>query len=234
MVIFGYRDAARPLDLFDNFPDGKRKIFVADYQEGPYLLDPFYLASTNRIQSGLYRMQDLAPDRFYQGEYFRNYYIQTGLVEEIAYFVDLPDPATLVVSLMRSERVFSAKEIREFRDYAPVVTAACRQNWQKLSLDPDRGGSPSPGTTNHENLEAALMRFGGGILTQREREVVEYTVKGHSAKAIGSILGITAGTVRIHRRNIYTKLRIHSQGELFSEFIKLLIDGTTLGAGMEL
>ena len=52
-VIFGYLGAARPMDLFDDFPRGKRKVFVEDYQEGPYLLDPFYLACGNKGASGL-------------------------------------------------------------------------------------------------------------------------------------------------------------------------------------
>jgi len=60
--------------------------------------------------------------------------------------------------------------------------------------------------------------------------VVEYTLKGHSADAIGRILDIAAGTVRIHRRNIYSKLRISSQGELFSMFINTLaIDNRAVG-----
>ena len=33
-------------------------------------------------------------------------------------------------------------------------------------------------------------------------------------------LGISVGTVRIHRRNIYAKLRISSQQELFSIFFR--------------
>ena len=63
------------------------------------------------------------------------------------------------------------------------------------------------------------------MLTPREREVVEYTLRGHSAEAAGRALGISAGTVRIHRRNIYAKLRIGSQGELFSRFIAALEQG---------
>jgi DNA-binding CsgD family transcriptional regulator len=31
--------------------------------------------------------------------------------------------------------------------------------------------------------------------------------------------------VRIHRRNVYSKLRISSQGELFSRFIQTLSSG---------
>lgn len=88
-VIFGYLGAARPLDLSDDFPTGDRKVFVTDYLEGPYLLDPFYLASSRPMPLGLYRMHDLAPDRFYQGEYYHNYYAKTGLAEEIGFFIDI-------------------------------------------------------------------------------------------------------------------------------------------------
>jgi hypothetical protein len=83
-VMFGYRGTDQPIDLYNDFPPGKRKIFVSDYQAGPYMLDPFFLAASRSVAPGLYRLRDLAPDRFYQGEYFRSYYVQTGLAEEIA------------------------------------------------------------------------------------------------------------------------------------------------------
>ncbi len=223
-VVFGYHGIARPLDLFDNFPEGKRKIFVEDYQEGPYLLDPFYLASTKPLEPGLYRMRDIAPDRFYQGEYFRSYYVQTGLAEEIGFFVDVPGGAVLVVSLMRADKAFTVKEVRDLRQYWPVISAACRQHWRDLPSRFSEGGNATSDPKIHKSVERAFQRFGDGVLTSREREVVEFTLKGHSAEAVGKILDISPGTVRIHRKNIYSKLRIHSQGELFSGFIKTLVD----------
>ena len=42
---------------------------------------------------------------------------------------------------------------------------------------------------------------------------------GHSARAIGEALRISNETVRVHRRNIYEKLGISSQGELFRWFL---------------
>ncbi|MDZ7713076.1 MAG: LuxR C-terminal-related transcriptional regulator [Rhodovibrio sp.] len=42
----------------------------------------------------------------------------------------------------------------------------------------------------------------------------------HSKEAACSI---SPRTVRIHRRNIYAKLRINSQGELFARFIGALV-----------
>ena len=59
-------------------------------------------------------------------------------------------------------------------------------------------------------------------MTIREREVVEFVLKGYSSDAIGKILEISPGTVRIHRKNIYAKLGINSQGALFSQFIEAL------------
>lgn len=43
---------------------------------------------------------------------------------------------------------------------------------------------------------------------------------------MGAISGISPGTVRIHRRNIHAKLRICSQGELFSLFIDVVAGRT--------
>ena len=225
-VIFGYRGAERPISLHDDFPPEKRKVFVTDYQSGPYLLDPLYLAAVRPVVPGLYRLRDLAPDRFYQGEYYRSYYAQTGLAEEIGYFVDLPEQAALVLSLMRAEKPFSHKEFRALEEMFPVVAAVARRQWANLGQQFGRNTTASGLHRQHQRVAYGLGHFGEGILTPREREVAEFTLKGHSAESAGQILGISPGTVRIHRRNIYAKLRINSQGELFSRFLDTLVDMT--------
>jgi DNA-binding CsgD family transcriptional regulator len=221
-VVFGYRGSARPLDLYDDFPAFRRQVFVTDYQEGPYLLDPFYLAATRPVEAGLYRMRDLAPDRFYQGEYFRNYYVQTGLAEEIGFFVDIPEGGMVVLSLMRDKRSFASREMRALEEVRPVVESAIRRHWADLPRRFDHSAEGRQGPALGSTIDRSFHSFGDGILTAREREIVEHTLKGHSAEAVGRILGISPGTVRIHRRNIYAKLRISSQGELFSRFIQTL------------
>ncbi len=224
-VVFGYLGAARPMDLYDDFPKGKRQIFVEDYQEGPYLLDPFYLACVNQISPDLYRIKELAPDRFFQGEYYRSYYARTGLAEEIGYFIDLPGKAMVVVSLMRAKKAFSAREFRHLKEFWPVVRAASCRHWSDLAMQFGTDADNKSGNLLHASVARAFTDFGEGVLTPRERQVVEHTLKGHSAEAVGRILGISPGTVRIHRRNIYTKLQINSQGELFSRFIDELLSG---------
>jgi DNA-binding CsgD family transcriptional regulator len=218
-VIFGYVGTARPMALYDDFPPDRKRLHVDEYLEGPYLLDPFFLASTGTVAPGLWRLSEIAPDRFYQGEYWRSYYGQTGLAEEVGFLIDINEALTVVVSLMRKSRKFSKSEIRALRAVYPVVEAACQKNWRLWADTRD-----PPVQEMEENIERAFRRIGEGVLTGREREVVEHTLRGHSADAIGKLLGISPGTVRIHRRNIYSKLRINSQGELFSEFISAIVE----------
>ncbi len=222
-VIFGYVGTSRPLALYNDFPDDRRRLHVDEYLEGPYLLDPFFLASTGTVSPGLWRMSEIAPDRFYQGEYFRNYYAQTGLAEEVAYLIDVHDNLSIVVSLMRRTRRFSKTEIKALRAVWPIIDATCRRNWQLTAKSDEKN---APGL--EKSVERAFLSIGEGILTPREREVVEHTLRGNSADAVGKMLGIASGTVRIHRKNIYSKLRISSQGELFSEFISAITQSQTL------
>jgi DNA-binding CsgD family transcriptional regulator len=221
-VIFAYRGSARPIDLFDNFPAGKRRVFVDDYQAGPYLLDPLFIASPQALGPGPHRVADLAPDRFPQSHYFQSYYVQTGLCEEIAFFVPIQDDTRVVVSLMRDAArlpPFALRERKRLALVAPLVSAASAQHWKDVEGRFSHGGKPRPPTAAEPVLASAFHRFGDGRLTAREAEIVELVLKGNSSEAIGKKLGIATGTVRIHRKNIYMKLGISSQGELFSRFV---------------
>lgn len=220
-VIFAYQGNSKPVDLYDNFPTSKRRVFVSRYQEGPYLLDPFFLACADNVGDGLYRLKQLAADRFYQSEYYRSYYGQTGLAEEIGYIIGFQHEAKVVISLMRleSSSTFNAREFRRLFAIEPIVRATTTHQWSDLHTRFDLPHNTEVESSIQKSIEHAFRTFGKSILTPRERDIVEYVLKGHSSEAIAKILGISAGTVRIHRKNIYSKLRINSQGELFSQFI---------------
>lgn len=221
-VIFAYSGSARPVDLFDDFPAAKRRIFVDDYQAGPYLLDPLFIARPETFGPGPHRVADLAPDRFPQSQYFRSYYVQTGLSEEIAFFVPIHGETRVVVSLMRDAAnlpPFALRERKRLALVAPLVIAASRQNWKDVESRFSGRGRQRPMAASDHVLASAFHRFGEGRLTAREAQIVELVLKGNSSDAIGKKLGIATGTVRIHRKNIYLKLGISSQGELFSRFV---------------
>lgn len=217
-VIFGYIGTKRPLALFDDFTAERQKLHVDEYLEGPYLVDPFFLASTGDTPPGIWRLKDIAPDRFYQGEYFRSYYAQTGLAEEVGFLIDVDLELSIVVSLMRTERKFSKAEFRMLTEIQPIVDALCRRHWSNV----ERTGRAEASEILNEKVTDAFKTIGDGALTQRERQIVELTLRGHSSEAIGRLLAISSGTVRIHRRNVYSKLRINSQGELFSIFLQTI------------
>ena len=127
-----------------------------------------------------------------------------------------------VVPQLRDERPFSARDMRALEEFRPVVEASIRQHWSDLPSRFDHSAQDRHGPALESAIQQSFHRFGDGLLTTREREIAEHTLKGHSAEAVGRTLGISPGTVRIHRRNIYGKLRISSQGELFSRFIQTL------------
>ena len=224
-VVFAYRGQERPICTYDTFTPEQRIVFVTDYQEGPYLLDPFYQVCSERINPGLYRLREIAPDRFYHSEYYRSYYRRTGLVEEIGFLVALPHDMMLVVSLMRAgtSAPFSDRDMSKLRRMEPVVHASSQRHWQALGhLRNYDAGEKSTLPLLDLQVTSAFENFGVGVLTRRERDVVRMVLRGHSSESIGRHFQITTGTVKIHRKNTYAKLGISSQSELFSRFISYL------------
>jgi hypothetical protein len=108
-VSFAYNGPGIPICLHHTFAPKQFDIHVRQYEIGPYLLDPFYKAAANGIRSGLYKLAELAPDQFYKSEYYKSYYVQTGPVDEVAFFTPGKDNWVIVTSLMRapSQAAFS-------------------------------------------------------------------------------------------------------------------------------
>ena len=131
----------------------------------------------------------------------------------------------LVISLMRagSSAPFSDRDFNKLRKVEPMVNAASMRHWQNPEFlrDHHKPLKPEP-IVLEDHVTSAFEMFGNGILTRREGEVVRMVLRGHSSESIGKRLGISTGTVKIHRRNIYAKLGISSQSELFSLFISRL------------
>ena len=59
-----------------------------------------------------------------------------------------------------------------------------------------------------------------GLLTPREREVLQLVAEGHTNNAIAGILSISVKTVEKHRANLMTKLEVNDLASLIRESIK--------------
>ena len=58
-----------------------------------------------------------------------------------------------------------------------------------------------------------------GVLTEREKEIVQCLVEGMSYKLIACKLNLALDTVRYHLRNIYKKLQVNSKAQVISKAI---------------
>jgi DNA-binding CsgD family transcriptional regulator len=219
-VSFAYHQNEKPICLYHTFSPARRVVFVDDYLKGAYLLDPFFKACGREVDTGLYRLADIAPDRFYQSEYYRSYYAQTGLAEEIGYTFYFSNGVAVVISLMRSgdSSRFSAREFRLLASVVPIVDSLARHHWQGVHNRFEAELSGPESGENQTIIEDTVSALFSPRITPRETQVVAQVLEGHSSDAIARSLGISVGTVRIHRRNIYGKLQISSQQELFSIF----------------
>jgi DNA-binding CsgD family transcriptional regulator len=230
-VIFAYPDEAEPLYLHDGFRGHAPGAALESYLKGAYLLDPFFTACARRVPPGLYRMRDLAPDQFFEGEYFNSWEVHPcismesgSLAEEIGFMAELPDGFMATYSLMRSNgnRPFSDAEIAVLKMVEPVVRASMTRHWRHLRHQPEAGKAPA-WSARGELMELAFERFGQDTLSPREQMVVQLILRGHSAHSIARSLEIAEGTVKNHRKSIYAKLGISSQQELFSRFIRSML-----------
>lgn len=224
-VAFAYRGEARPLELFDTFTPPQRHVHVTLYNPGPYLLDPFFRAATQR-SLGFWRMRELAPDRFFQSEYYRSYYFETGLAEEVGFFVGTDLATVVVISLMRtkSSGAFSRAEIAALRQSEPVVTALIARYWRDVGSRFKDAGALAVRPWRTDAIRSTQLSAWRGLdLTAREAAVVDLVLQGHSSEAIAGRLGIAPGTVKVHRRNVYRKLEISSQTELLAIYLDRLL-----------
>ena len=222
MVSFAYSGPGRPVCLHHTFGPKQFDIHVREYEVGPYLLDPFYKATANGIRSGIYKLAELAPDQFYKSEYYKSYYVQTGPVDEIAFFTPGKEGWTVVTSLMRapSQPSFTAHELRTLRIVEPLIRSIAETHWRTDERLKAANQVEDDKEVMRRTVQDALEARGMPPLTPRELQVVGLVLEGHSSESIANLLGISSGTVRIHRKNIYAKMRISSQRELFAIFVR--------------
>jgi DNA-binding CsgD family transcriptional regulator len=193
-------------DLYNMHDRERHGVIVDHYLDGAYVLDPFYDAARSDGRERLLVMRALAPDDFFDSEYFRRHYRTTGIIDELGFVLNLGPGATGVLSAsrMEGEALFSAEDIRLLGLFAPLICAAARRHWQSLG---DRTAPGGPARIEHP------------LLTRRETEIVTLVLKGHSNLSISAVLDLSPNTVKVHRRQIYAKLKISSQAELFHLFL---------------
>ena len=216
-MILLYRKDSAPRILFNDWSTHRGLSDIQAYLDGPYRQDPFYQLVSDNEGDGLYRLSQLAPEGFPQSSYYRDYYRHTGLMDEFNYIVSLDSQTKVAICLYRTHAnpMFSNDEAALLKSISPVVEAAVIRHWRDLRpelVDSDGG-------ILQKALGQGISNFGRSLLTDRECEVAQLVLRGYSLKGAADKLNISPATVKLHRRNLYAKLDVNSQTELFSLFI---------------
>lgn len=179
------------------------------YVKGLYLLDPFYIANRENLQSGFFHLSDIAPEHFVTTEYYHQYFAQYISADEVQYNVQLDADRTLCISFGSNAR-FSPEQIATLEIIKPWVLALMHQR-MCFEIDVEKNLNEPPPWSE------AILQLGTQI-TAREKDVLKLLLSGFSNKEIAGKLSLSAETVKVHRRNLYNKLSIKSQSELFARF----------------
>jgi len=195
---------------------------MAKYLRGMYILDPYFDLYENQNRTGIHHLN---PDRwsgFEESDFFKFYWRHTGQNDEVGGLYEIAEDRCIHVSVAFDS--IEGVRAENATTFMQTTEAICQAMFKRHVFAPGHTELRDEVTRRalHKVVSATLAEFGEGILTDREQSVVQLLLRGHSAKSQARILSISPGTVSIHRSNIYRKLDISGQGELFSIFFTRL------------
>jgi DNA-binding CsgD family transcriptional regulator len=179
--------------------DGGPDPLFQDYLKGLYLLDPFYLANREAPRTGLLWLSDVAPECFEQTDYYQRYFRLNIVADEVHINVQLDGQRTLSLSL-GSEGRFTPEQIALLTLVQSWVGALMRQRMTFERETPEPAPAP---TANFQNW----LDSPDTPLSARELDVGRLMLSGCSNKEIARKLAISAETVKVHRKHMYSKLK---------------------------
>lgn len=192
--------------------DGKEDKLFKDYISAFYLIDPFYINNREKRKTGLYLLDDVAPEYFEQTDYYQHYFRLNIVKDELQLNYQIDSEKSLCLSL-GSQYPFKKEQLTTIQLIQPWLLGLMKQ---RFNLEKSLHQADSkPLFTNNTSLNKIQ-----NLLSNREFEVSCLLLSGYSTKEISRKLNITIETIKVHRKHIYSKLGIHSHAELFSLFLQ--------------
>lgn len=213
-VIMAYGMETRPKILLDQLALEYRDAFYNRYLKGAFLLSPLYRTFRSGKQ-GFFHIKNLAPDGFFNSEYYNKYYMYSGLIDQFFYLKRFHEGFAIVVSIARTKncRAFSRSELNGLKLLESVLISLIEKNWEHLANEK---------YSFSDHLYRAFENFGTSVLSKREKEVANCILRGASSKSAAREMDITVETERSYRKTVYQKMDVRSHAELFSLFFRSL------------
>ena len=222
LIIIAYHGEHRPAVLYREYTDPVVYLPMdSQYLGGDYLLDPFYREHLKGDVQGIRRLKDIAPDHFRRTHYYKNYYQQTTLLDEVAVFVNVTESDSITACLGRdrsSGKPFNHRELEKLHQYENTLSSLLKKHWQDYRFEGVSKAVPAP---LEERLREALNQQHSIRLSPRQAEVALFILRGHSSLSISLHLEVSLQTVKVFRRQLYAKCCISSQAELFALLMPL-------------
>ncbi len=213
-----YSTKARPEFLAHrNFSDELANRYLEVY----YPYDPFYAYWRDHERPGIVPLRRFTTREFKQGLYIAEFLYRSVITDEIGVLIDDGGHWSLAVFLERSTRRFGTRDIERLEAAFPSLAAIHALHRRLAAPGPAGDGSHEPGKPA-ARLSHRLPKELWTNLTGRERDIVQLILAGHPSSGIAERLGISPGTVRIHRQSIYAKLDITTEREIFLQYIDFI------------
>ena len=221
--VFVLRRNSAPLAILDDIPPGAEAV---SYLESLYLLDPVFDHFLRGTLPTCALLDDICPDDFFESDYFLQYWSNVNIVSEFSINTHYDDDTVVHVPLSRigGSEPFSQEDRDILAAVSPLVVAAMRRFWTARRSSFESGATKAD--SFHAHLRYVMDSFGCSLLTAREMDIMQLTMRGYSDKLSARQLDITPGTVRNHKKSIFSKLHVSSQGQVFG----LLLDTLQLPA----
>ncbi|MBT4521443.1 MAG: helix-turn-helix transcriptional regulator [Halieaceae bacterium] len=225
-TILAYPPADLPIIEYFEVPTGSTHSNLGQFVKGAFLLDPYYLAATRDQKYGFFRLQALSPTGFKEGEYYKSWYRSCGYQDECGYLILLGGEGFINIALGKTghSTFFTKPQIAILEAICPTIEILCQRHWLEF-------GAQSNPVNLRARMHAALDAFGSSLLTEREAQVINLVLHGHSTKSVAERLSISMETVKLHRKHAYAKLEIGSQAELFFLFLDSLMSANNYQGG---
>jgi DNA-binding NarL/FixJ family response regulator len=137
----------------------------------------------------------------------------------------LPETKVLALSMHTDSRFVSQMLEAGASGYLPKLGAVDELPFALRTIDSGRVYlSPSIAGAVLDDYKRGNADSGATRLSTREREVLQLIAEGRSALQIAETLSLSVKTIESHRRNIMTKLDLHSVAELTKYAVR---DGLT-------
>jgi len=226
-ILIIYRPESKPILLNSTFKEKRAKLGLNNYINDTYVLNPAYLSFKKGETRGITKITEISGKDSIKSVHYTKYKIKEARdedlgfltegwperLEEISILFDLPNKEMGELAIFKKKiSGFNKSDLNTLQVLEPLIYSIFKNHWSTARQNIICEKSLS-------NKNKRYDSFGENTLSPREMEVAKLIFEGHSGNSIAANLDIAITTVKSHRKNMYKKLGIGSQQELFSRYI---------------